>query len=237
MRAAVIVVLGGLCAVAGCGGQTKVSASALRSRLAPESVAPGFNLERTLDWSDPVNLVGEGIRLPEATHPSQGVSEIRGAGFEGAAGEQLNRGGPNGQTITTGVIKFASAANAAKVRDWMHGEDLQEPCFSQCIFTPLNLPVAGIPGATAVRQVPNARSGPPPGGPPPGARLPGGRRVVIGVPPGAPPGASTGPPTNFLIEFAIGRYLYFAATQGGTPAQFSAGARQYYDDVRKLPAS
>src|SRR5260370_40846520 len=92
----------GICVVAGCGGQSKVSSTALMPRLAPESAAPGFHLERTLDWSDPTNLVGEGIRLPERTHPSQAVSEIHGAGFEGAAGEQLNQGGPTGSAITAG---------------------------------------------------------------------------------------------------------------------------------------
>src|SRR5437660_12533017 len=95
--------LGGL---TGCGSKAKVSAVSLNPRLLPASFVPGFHLLRTLDWSDPVNLVGEGLFLPEATHPSQAVKEIRGAGFRGSAGEDLNRGGAAGQDVRTGVIKL-----------------------------------------------------------------------------------------------------------------------------------
>src|SRR5437588_10152574 len=82
-----VAAVGGIVLLTGCGGTSKVSAASLHSRLAPESVAPGFHLERTLDLTDPVNLVVEGIHLPERTHPSQAVSEVTSSGFEGAAGE------------------------------------------------------------------------------------------------------------------------------------------------------
>jgi hypothetical protein len=228
-RSAVGVLFGvaGASLVVGCGGTSKVSSASLDSRLAPASVAPGFHLERIFDWSDPVNLVGEGIRLPEATHPSQAVSEVNGSGFEGAAGEQLNVGGPMGQTITTGVIKFSSAADATKLRDWMHAQDLQQPCFAQCIFSPSNLPAPAIPGATVVKQVP-----PPPPAPVRQAAARAHRPVVF---PG--PGGQNGPPITYLAEFTIGRYLYFASTSGGAPAKFLAGLGAYYNDVRKLSSS
>jgi hypothetical protein len=184
---------------------------------------------RTLDWSDPANLAHEGFRLPERTHPSQAIKEINGAGFEGAAGEQLNVGGPTGQTITTGVMKFQSASGARKVQSWMHGQDLQQPCFEQCIFSPVNLAVPGVPGALAVRQ---HAVGAPPAGPPPAVLALLRRRGIT-----PPPNATTGPPSNYLVEFAIGPYVYFASTSGGNQAGFLAGVKQYYDTVSRLRAS
>jgi hypothetical protein len=222
----------GFWALAGCGGSSKVSSASLMSRLAPESVAPGFHLVRTLDWSDPANLVGEGVRLPERTHPSQAIKEINGAGFEGATGEQLNQGGPSGQTITTGVMKFKSAAGARTVQTWMHGQDLQQPCFEQCIFSPASLAVPGVPAALGVRQ---HAIGAPPAGPPPAVLAALRRRGI--TPPTPPPGATTGPPSNYLMEFTIGPYVYFASTSGGNQRGFLAGVKQYYDTVKRLSAS
>src|SRR5689334_3544658 len=82
--------------LAGCGGSDDVSAASLNPRLLPVAFLPSFHKLRTFDWSDPVNLVGEGIFLPEATDPSQAVKEIRDAGLRGSTGEDLNRGGANG---------------------------------------------------------------------------------------------------------------------------------------------
>jgi hypothetical protein len=212
----------------GCGSESNnVSAASLKPRLLPASLAPGFTVLRTLDWSDPVDLVGEGLFLPQITQPSQAVKEIRNAGFRGAAGEDLNRGGPTGDEIRTGVIKFKSASAAEKVRDWLHSEDLQQPCFAQCIFSPRNLTISGIPGVKAVRQVPTAAAS----GPPPGVKLP------PGVKP--PNGATNGPPTRYLFEFTVGPYLYFASTEGGagTRARFATGARGYYNRVKGLDES
>ena len=220
----------GLVALSGCGKSShKVSAASLKSRLAPLSVAPpGFHVLRTLDWSDPVNLAIEGMRMPEILHPSQTVAEIRSSGFQGAAGQQLNQGGPAGSTITTGVIKLSSAANANKLRDWMHKEDLTQPCFAQCIFSPRNFAISGIPQISAVRQVPNQRA---PSGPPPGVKVPKGVKL--------PPGAESGPPTFYLFEFTIGKYLYFAWGDGQTKdaSRFAAGARKYYGAVKGLSSS
>jgi hypothetical protein len=219
----------GFWVLAGCGGSSKVSSASLMSRLAPESVAPGFHLVRTLDWSDPANLVAEGFRLPERTHPSQAIKEINGAGFEGAVGEQLNVGGPSGQTVTTGVMKFKSASDARNVQSWMHRQDLQTPCFEQCIFSPASIAVPGVPGALAVRQ---HAVGAPPAGPPPAVLALLRRRGIT-----PPPNATTGPPSNYLVEFTIGRYVYFASTGGGNQAGFLAGTKQYYDTVSRLRAS
>jgi hypothetical protein len=219
----------GLGGLTGCGGKSKVSVASLKPRLLPASLTPGFQALRTLDWSDPVNLVGEGIFLPEATHPSEAVKEVRSAGFRGAAGEELNRGGATGDEIRNGVMKFKSASGAEKVRDWMHREDLQQPCFAECIFAPQNLAIPGVPGAEAVRQVPSAQ---PPSTPPPGVKLPPGVKVPRVLPGG-------GPPTRYLVEFTVGPYLYFIRAEGNAAARarFIAGAKQYYDRVKGLSAS
>jgi hypothetical protein len=212
----------------GCGSESKVSASSLKPRLFPASLTPGFRVLRTLDWSDPVNLVAEGIFLPELTHPSEAVKEVRGAGFRGAVGEQLNRGGPTGDDIRTGVVKFKSASGAEKFRNWMHREDLQQPCFAECIFSPRNLALSGVPGGEAVRQVPSAQ---PPGTPPPGVKLPPGVKAPRVLP-------GSGPPTRYLAEFTVGKYLYFISTQGNAAAKakFVAGTQQYYKRVKGLGA-
>jgi hypothetical protein len=228
MVVAASVVAAGLGGLTGCGSDSKVSASSLKPRLLPASLTPGFHMLRTFDWSDPVNLVSEGIFLPELTHPSEAVKEVRGADFQGAAGEQLNRGGPTGSDIRTGVVKFKSASGAEKVRDWMHREDMQQPCFAQCIFTPRNLALSGVPGAEAVQQVPSVQ---PPGTPPPGVKLPPGVRVPRVLP-------GSGPPTRYLAEFTIGHYLYFLRTEGNAAARakFVSGTQQYYKRVKGLDA-
>ena len=73
-------------ALTACGGTSKVSSASLQPRLLPSSEVPGFGLQRTLDWSDPVNLVGEGLFLPQRTRPSSAVKEFTGAHLAGAAG-------------------------------------------------------------------------------------------------------------------------------------------------------
>jgi hypothetical protein len=224
--ALVALVCSGLAACGGSGG--KVSATSLDGRLMPAAFVAGFHQQRTFDWSDPVNLVGEGFLLPQATHPSDALKQVTKAGFEGAAGERLTKGQPqNEDQATVGVIKLASPAKAQALRAWMHGQDLQQPCYSACIYRPKAISVAGVPGAVAVAQVPTSK---PPGAPPPGARPPGAKPVTL------PPGALQGPPTNYSVEFTVGPYLYFATTDGppAAQAQFVATIGRYYGRVRSL---
>ena len=187
MRSRVLVVAGLSAAalVSGCGGgSSTVSSASLQPRLLPAAEAPGFGLQRTLDWNDPVNLVGEGLALPQVTHPSAAVQEFEGAHLRGAAGEILVRGSSFNETeATVGVAQFKSAADATRVRDWMHSENLHQPCYGQCIFSPYSVALASIPASRFVVQ----SSKPPP------------------PPPGAPAGARVGPgPANYLAEFTIG---------------------------------
>jgi hypothetical protein len=203
-------------ALAGCGGGgAKVSSASLKSRLLPASAVPGFGLQRTLDWDDPVNLVGEGLALPQVTHPSAGVKEFTDAHLKGAAGEVLSNGsGLNATDVRVGVAQFKSAADATRVRDWMHNQDLREPCFSKCIFTTRSVALASVPGVRFVVQ---------------SAPAPRPRRI----PPGAP--RLTGGPANYLAEFTIGPYLYWALLQGdaSAKAKFEGGLQVYYAHAKK----
>lgn len=219
-------------AAAGCGSSSHstVSAASLGPRLLAASSVPGYFLSRKLNWDDPFDLVGEGLFLPEMTHPSQAVKEVNSSGFQGAAGEKLSANNGMGSEVTNGVIKFDTAAHAAGFRDWMHQEDLHEPCFTACIFTPRNLAVPGIQDARAVEQVP--RGGPANAPPPPGISAKEFRRqirlgqVSVG-----------GPPTRLLVEFTVGRYLYFAWTESMSPRDVSTAVaviKQYSDHVRTL---
>jgi hypothetical protein len=151
--------------------------------------------------------------LPERTKPSAAVKVVKTAGLRGAAGEVLSRGGGlNTSEITIGVAKFKSADSANKVRDWMHDQDLQQPCAVACIFSPHPVKLPGVPSGRLVVQ----SSYPEP-------------------PPGAPADATPygGPPTNYHVEFTVGPYLYFASTQGSSKdrAKFIAGAQSYYRQV------
>jgi hypothetical protein len=196
-----------LALVSGCGGGGKVSATSLYPRLLPASSVPGFDLERKLDWSNPVNLVGEGVALPEVTHPSAAVKEFESDHLKGAAGEVLKRGGGlNASEIHVGVAKFDSASDAGKVRTWMHGEDLQQPCFGVCAFAPKNMKLSAVPHSAAVVQ------------------------TTTGGPPG------TGP-ANYRAEFTIGPYLYWVWFQGDayarTASRFDTGLGLYYRHAKQ----
>lgn len=199
-------------AVAGCGsgsGSSQVSANSLKPRLLAS--IPGLQVQRPFDWKDPVDLVGEGLQLPQATHPSQAVAELRKNGYEGGAGIAFTPPNQAEDVTLEAVAKLGSATEAAAVRDWVQSENLIPPCFTQCTFSPRGLPIPGVPGAKGVAQV---QAGPPPGTP------------------GPPPGARIAQPTNYFAEFTIGQYMYYARTQGLTqdklPQRFLTGVKMLY---------
>jgi hypothetical protein len=145
--AALVFVLGA------CGGSSKVSATSLEPRLLPASSLPGFTSVATRNWSNPVDLASQGVALPQPTYPSEAVKEFQTAHLQGAAGEVLRRGVGLDQTdIVIGVAELDSASDAAKAQSWMHSQDLQEPCFGVCIFSPRVVKLAGVPGSAAVVQ-------------------------------------------------------------------------------------
>jgi hypothetical protein len=196
-----------LALVTGCGGGGKVSATSLDPRLLPAASVPGFTVARRLDWSNPIDLVGEGVALPGITYPSAGVKEFQNAHVKGGAGEVLNRGvGLNATEVHVGVAKFDSASDATKVRSWMHGQDLQQPCFTECVFSPLPVKLSGVPNSAAVIQTTTG-------------------------------GKARRGPANYRAEFTVGPYLYWVWFQGDASAKtkdrFQAGLGRYYQHAKQ----
>ena len=214
-------------AVAGCGGGGKVSSASLEPRLLPSNSIPGFGVQRTLDWTNPVDLVGQGMALPQVTRPSAAVKEFSGRHLRGAAGRIFANGSGLEETVVrTGVARFDSAADANAVRDWMHEQDLEQPCYGKCIFSPAPVAIAGIPSARFVEQSSHL---PAPPAPPPGFTAPGAKGHHAPV--------FAGPaPANYLAEFTIGPYLYWAVLQAtaGNTAKFEAGLRAYYAHASQI---
>ena len=74
--------------LAGCGGDDDgTSPASLNSQLLPASQFPGFKIERKFEWDNPIDLVAQGLNVPEATPPSQAVKAFEDAGFEAGVGE------------------------------------------------------------------------------------------------------------------------------------------------------
>lgn len=146
--------------------------------------------------------------MPEALPPSKAIAAIDDAGFEAGAGQLIfpKGGGPQ---IHVGVAGFDSSDGASKAVDYLHEQDLQQPCFAACTVTPRDLTVKGIPNSKAVHQVPN------PGKPPPGSEK----------------------FERWVIEFAIGPDLYIVDTTGDPgavpKARFEQGAQQVYQYAAK----
>jgi hypothetical protein len=188
-----------------CGGASKVSATSLEPRLLPASSLPGFKSVGTRDWSNPVDLAGQGVALPESTYPSAAVEEFQSAHLKGAAGELLRRGFGPGQTdIWIGVAEFGSASDAASVRDWMHGEDLQQPCLGACVYRPLPMKLSRVPDSAAVIQ------------------------TLFASPPPTPANYRA----EFTIGRYLYWTSFSADTQA--KSEFEAGVRAYYRHAKKL---
>jgi hypothetical protein len=180
-----------------------------RVRVIPPSASRArVKVERYFEWKDPIDAVTQGFALPEVTAPSQAVDVVKKAGFDAGAGEVLTNG-PTGPRLVVDAIKFNSASGATKVRDWMHGQDLTQPCFSTCSESVSNLNLASGPGSKAAKQVPLSK-----------------------LPPNAPE-----PFDHYAVEFSIGPYLYVGDIHDGpgtvSPKLFEKGAKAYYDFVKR----
>ena len=90
----------------------------------------------------------------------------------------------------------------------MHSQDLQEPCLTACIFSPTNLPIPGVPTATAVEQAPN--------------------RLLASLHP------QNVPPSHYAAEFTDGPYLYFVNLDAPHSAanRVVKGIRDYFHQVQ-----
>jgi hypothetical protein len=202
-----------LVAVAGCGGSDDngTDPASLKPRLLPASqFPPGFNLERPFEWDNPIDAAVEGLSLPQATPPSEAVDVLKKDDFDAGAGEFLTtKQGENGPAVGISVYKLGSGDDARDLQTYMHKQDLQQPCYKICSESPSELKVSGIPGVTAVKQIPQKH-----------------------LPKDAPP-----PFDHYVFEFTDGQYLYRGETFDGpnkvSPARFEKSARDYYSHVKQ----
>jgi hypothetical protein len=194
----------------GGGGDAKADTSGLRQELLPRSfVSAGYEPdglwveEAAPGWVGPPH----GIVIPESTPQSTAVKVVEDAGFRGGAAVRFSKR-PDGDTMAW-VGRFESAEGAEEVRDYMHAEDLKQPCRGPCSVAPREMAVDGIPGAKGVHQKPLDNP---------------------------PPGANSDPFETYYVEFTIGPVLY-AVSQAGPPGDVKPGAtadlaRRYYARVR-----
>ncbi len=156
-------------AFVGCGGDDDgTSPASLRSRLLPASEVPGFKVERRFDWDNPIDLVHDGLPLPETTPLSRAVKAFEDAGFEAAVGERLAvaKGNPlEGPHARVDVIQLGSDDDAREALDYVRKEALKQPCVGVCSVEIREFAVAGIPGAKGAQLRPQRE--PPPNAPPP----------------------------------------------------------------------
>lgn len=194
----------GLAVGAGCGGDDETSPASLKAQLVPASQLR-LKVEEPFEWDNPIDFMVDGFLLPAQTRHSDAIEEVDDAGFDAGYGEvQSPEGGGPGFHID--VVKFDSDDGAAEIRDYLHKQDLLQPCYAACTVNPEPLEVKGIPNAKGVRQVPLKGK--------------------------SPPGA--GPPfERFVVEFTIGPYLYIVDAGGPPgampPARFLRGAKTVYE--------
>jgi hypothetical protein len=176
--------------------------------IRPPTSGGRFRVERYFAWKNPIDVVSQGFALPEVTAPSTGVDVVKKASFDAGAGEVLTSGSA-GPRLVVDAIKFKSASGANKVRDWLHGQDLMQPCFSVCSESVSNLSLASIPGAKAVKQVPLKK----------------------------PPRNAPEPFDHYAVEFSMGPYLYVGdihdAPNTISPRIFEKATKTYYDYVKR----
>jgi hypothetical protein len=196
----------------GCGGSDEgTDPASLKPRLLPASqFPPGFKLERPFEWDNPIDAAVQGLSLPQATDPSDAVDALKQAGFDAGAGEYLTtKQGENGPAVGISVYKLGSSDEARDLQTYMHKQDLQQPCYQICSEFPSELKVSGIPGVTAVKQIPQKH-----------------------LPKNAPP-----PFDHYIVEFTDGQYLYRGETYDGpnkvSPARFEKSARDYYSHAKQ----
>ena len=191
----------------GCGGDEESSgpsAASLEKLLLPANQLPPLHLERTLDWDNATDFAVQGTVLPQGTAPSAAIAKIEDDGFASGAGDILMPQG-GGSPVHLSIASFDSEDGAREAQRYLHGQDLQQPCFAACAVSPKELPLDQIPGAAAVHQVP----------------------VEGPLPPGLEPFEA------YAAEFTIGSdlfYVWAGADPGDIPvAVFEKGVQRFHD--------
>jgi hypothetical protein len=196
-------------ALMGCGGNDdSVSPASLKGHLPPAYDLAGFKVERELGWDNPIDLVAQGLPLPESTPPSRAVEVFEDAGFEAGAGERLVVAKGNefeGPEAGVAVVQLGSDDEARDALDYIRKEGLKQPCFAVCSVEGREFAVPGIPGAKGVHLTPLRQ----------------------------PPADAPPPFEAYGVGFTIGPRLYLT-NSGGHPGQVNkswvlAGAKALYE--------
>jgi hypothetical protein len=180
----------------------------LESLLPPPAQVGPLRLERSLAWDNATDFIVQGTVLPQSTAPSSAIGQMDDSGFSAAAGQILTPEG-GGEPVNVSVAAFDSADGAAEAQDYLHEQDLQQPCFAACAVNPEELAIQDVAGVTAVHQVP----------------------VAGDLPPGV------GPFEAFAAEFTIGSdlfYVYARGDPGDVPAPaFERGVQTIYEHAQQ----
>jgi hypothetical protein len=154
--AAVALALAALPLLWGCASEVdrKATPDELRSVLIRASSVPGFRLQRTLLWDKPVDVVFEGLRLPESTHRSHVARFLEKQGFQAGAGQWLTD--DRGALLRVAAIELGSISGARNLHGYVHQEALEQPCWGVCGERASGFTVPGMPGSSGVRQLPLA---------------------------------------------------------------------------------
>ena len=89
---------------------------------------------------NPTDFVVEGSFRSEAASPSELIEPIEDEGFAATAGRHLADEKREKVTLLS-VAAFDSEGGAEGARDVLHEEDLKQPCFAQCVVSPVELTV------------------------------------------------------------------------------------------------
>jgi hypothetical protein len=194
----------------GCGDDNgdERTPESLESLLPPPAQVGPLRLERSLAWDNATDFIVQGTVLPQATAPSAAIGQMEDSGFSAAAGQILTPKG-GGEPVNVSVAAFDSADGAAEAQDYLHEQDLQQPCFAACAVSPNEFAIQDVPGVTAVHQAP----------------------VTGDLPPGV------GPLEAFAAEFTIGSdlfYVYASGDPGDVPAPaFERGVLTIYEHAQQ----
>jgi hypothetical protein len=151
-------------ALGACGGddddgESEVSVAELHSSL-PTAGDLGLDERGESEWHAATDLLGppEGLVIGAATDPSELGAAIDDAGFQRAAGRDLE--GPD-VNVRIRAAQFDSEEGALEARDLLHDEDLKTPCPDACVVAPIEYELDDVPDSAAVHHVPTRVDLPP----------------------------------------------------------------------------
>jgi hypothetical protein len=158
-----LILVAALLALVACGGDDDGdgggdSSSAELSGSLPTAEDLGLDEQGEFEWETARELLAGELVIGGTTNPGELGTTIDEAGFEGAAG--INLEGQN-RNVRIRVIQFDSEEGALEARDLLHAEDLKPPCPDECIVTPVEYELDDVPDSAAVHHLPTEGELPP----------------------------------------------------------------------------